>query len=551
MRAAGILLPALAILLVTGCQMDTLDTVGLRPRAKELTIQATYEMPDMDDTKTVRDADANIYWTPGDAISLFYGSGTDGGSKFVALTETVSRTTNFSGTITAVTGGADIGESDTYFWGLYPYDETASCDGQTVTMTIPAIQPGMDDTFAPGYAPSLGHSQGLMLSFRNIWSGFAFSVTEAGYQKVTFRGNNNELIAGKAKIGIDENGLPKVVQIVDGIREVTLTAPTAEGFVPGKYYYMQFFPTNFESGFTVEVSNATMTGTWVNNSAMDYPRSTWKRAKNLDTRCTSFTERDVDRTDFEDEHFANYIFSNYDYNNDGKLTPAERSMVEYIYVKTDTVTSLRGIEFFPNLYELNCIGVQQWNGETQQYEYGKLTSLNVKNNPNLKRLNCRSNRISSLDVSNNAKLSYLECESNLLTSLDVSRNTSLLELRCSENQLTLLDLTKNVSLTMLDCSYNPLSSLDISKNTELQSLHVNGLGLSVLDLSHVSNLIELGCDDNNLTSFVFFSPMQYSADLFKKLFSFPIWHTRLHNPQLLHFSSDTTGYKKPCSFCFI
>jgi len=498
MRAGSLLLGA-ALLLFTGCQPDNLVPEGAFARERELTIQATYEMPDLD-TKTVRDANAKIYWTPGDAISLFYGSGTDGGSKFTALAETVSLTTNFSGTITAVTGGADIELSDTYFWGLYPYDETSSCDGQTVTMTIPAVQPGMDDTFAPGFAPSLGHSQGLMLSFRNIWSGFGFTVSQSGYQKLTFRGNNNEFLAGRAKIGIDENGLPKVVQIVDGIREVTLTAPDANGFVPGKYYYMQFFPITLEAGFTVEISNATKTGTYVYSDAMDYPRSTWKRAKNVDTRCQSFVERDVTRADFEDEHFANYVFGQFDSNRDGILSLDERNSATYISVRTDTVASVRGVEYFPNLTQLNVRGVRRWNNQTQQYDTGLLTSLDVSGNSKLRYLTCNSNQLTDLNLSKNPALQSLYCYYNQLTSLDLSNNTALQDLSCYNNQLTSLDLSNNTALLSLSCSYNPIPSIDISHNTELQSLQVNGLGLSNLDFSHNTKLTYLSCSSNNLTT---------------------------------------------------
>ena len=201
----AIILPALtAVLFLAGCHDEQMET-SMSFRQKKITaIEATYELPEMD-TKTVRDENAKIYWTPGDAISLFYGSGTNGGSKFVAQNAAVALKTTFTGSITAVTGGSDIDDDENLFWGLYPYDKNASCDGQTVTMSIPSVQKGMEDTFAPGLAPSLGRSYKLTLSFRNIWSGFGFTVSEPGFKTVTFRGNGGEDLAGRAKIGIDEN----------------------------------------------------------------------------------------------------------------------------------------------------------------------------------------------------------------------------------------------------------------------------------------------------------------------------------------------------------
>lgn len=535
MWPVSLVIPVAAFLSLTGCQIDSLEPEHAPVRDNNLVIQATYEVPEFE-TKTVRDDNAKIYWTPGDAISLFYGSGTDGGSKFVALTEEVSFTTNFSGTITAVTGGADIGEADTYFWGLYPYDETSSCDGQTITMSIPSIQPGMEGTFAPGYAPSLGHSQGLMLSFRNIWSGFGFTVSEPGYQVLTFRGNNGESLAGRAKIGVDEDGLPYVVQILDGIQEVSITSPTSEGFVPGEYYYMQFFPITLESGFTVEISSKTQTGIYVYSNSMTFSRSKWNRAKNVDTRCTSFIERKVTRADFEDPHFANYVFSNFDWDKNGELSVEERNSVNYIGVQTDTIASLRGVEFFSNLLELYCNGVQRWNSQTQQYEYGNLTSLDLSGNPKLQYLSCNYNRLTTLDVSKNTALQSIYCYYNQLTTLDVSENTALQNLACEDNQLTALDISGNTALIQLDCSYNQISTLDVSNNPELRILEVNSLGLSTLDLSHNTKLTSLYCSSNNLTSVdVSVFPDLTSLDVsYNPLSSFDI----SNNPKLTYLGCD-------------
>lgn len=97
-----VLLPFVAFLSLAGCQVDQMDADLSDSIEQKLVIRATYESPDID-TKTMRDGSGKIYWVPGDAISLFYGSGTAGGSKFVAMTDTVALVTNFSGTITLLT----------------------------------------------------------------------------------------------------------------------------------------------------------------------------------------------------------------------------------------------------------------------------------------------------------------------------------------------------------------------------------------------------------------------------------------------------------------
>ena len=65
-----------------------------------------------------------------------------------------------------------------------------------------------------------------------------------------------------------------------------------------------------------------------------------------------------------------------------------------------------------------------------------LTSLDVRRNPKLMRLDVRNTQLASLDLSRNTALTVLNVENNQLTSLDLSRNTKLFELWVNRNQLT-------------------------------------------------------------------------------------------------------------------
>lgn len=274
------LLPLFALVACT----EKLDNNGIVDG--KLTIQATFESAEEANTKTTLHSDGHIYWTPGDAISLFYGSGANGGSKFVSDIQEDNRVSSFSGTIGAVTGLSDDSADDLMFWGLYPYDSEASCDAQTVTVKILNEQEGMDDTFAPGYAPSLGRAPGLLLSFRSVYSGFYFTLTETGYQSITFRANNGEKITGTAKIGFDASGAPVVSEILSGTNAVTVTAPTNSGFAVGKKYYVTFFPTVLAGGFTVELRSASRVGTYVIDRSVNCKRNVINKVVDLDTKCT-------------------------------------------------------------------------------------------------------------------------------------------------------------------------------------------------------------------------------------------------------------------------
>jgi len=271
------------MLAFAGCQTDISKDVSNCFSDTELTIQATMELP-LTETKTTCDDALNVYWTPDDAISLFYGlEGENGGSKFTSTITEPSLRSAFTGTIGAVTGVGDVPAEDLMFWGLYPYDATSSFDGQSVMVTMLSQQTGMADSFAPGMAPTLGRAPGLLLSFKNIYTGLYVTVTEAGYQSVTLRTRGGEQIAGRAKVGWVD-GAPKVLDFVSGqtTNEVTLTAPTSAGFEPGKKYYILFYPVSMSTGFTVEIKSATKIGTFTNSNNLTLQRNKIYSVVNID-----------------------------------------------------------------------------------------------------------------------------------------------------------------------------------------------------------------------------------------------------------------------------
>ena len=86
-----------------------------------------------------------------------------------------------------------------------------------------------------------------------------------------------------------------------------------------------------------------------------------------------------------------------------------------------------------------------------------------------------------------------------LTAIDVSNNTQLTELDCSYNLLSSLDVSKNTQLQTLSCSFNNLSSLDVSKNTQLKRLYCFANYLTSLNVSN-TQLELLYCYSNNFSS---------------------------------------------------
>lgn len=284
-KLAAVFLAAL-VLLMPGCQMGDSPSDSVLPADGRLTIQGSFEQVTDMNSKSVLHDDGHIYWTPGDAISLFYGSGTDGGSKFVAELESDDRVASFSGVISAVTGLSDDSADDLMFWGLYPYDPEAICDGQSITTGILRYQMGRAGTFAPGMAPSLGRAPGLLLPFRNLYSGIWFTVTRDGYRRFTFRSNNGEPVSGRCSVGFGEDGLPYIKQVLKGTDAVTVLAPDGGTFVPDKRYYAILIPQSLSGGFTVTLESDTEVGTYVIDRSVNFLRNKISKVENLDTKAT-------------------------------------------------------------------------------------------------------------------------------------------------------------------------------------------------------------------------------------------------------------------------
>ena len=172
-----------------------------------------------------------------------------------------------------------------------------------------------------------------------------------------------------------------------------------------------------------------------------------------------------------DDTFREYLLKQFDKDHNGTLYPAERYAVTEIDVNDKNITSLKGIEFFPNLKKLDC-------------GHNRLTSLDVSKNTELTYLKCSYNRLTELDVSKNTELTYLDCGYNRLTELDVSQNTKLTALYFVSNKITSLQADNCTNLTVIFTGSNKYK-VEVYKKTRI-------LDPSILpgnfDISRVRNL---------------------------------------------------------------
>ena len=221
------------------------------------------------------------------------------------------------------------------------------------------------------------------------------------------------------------------------------------------------------------------------------------------------TSLPINEKNFPDDSFRNYI-KTYKAGGRDVLTVEEQRKVETIEVEGKNISSLRGIEAFPNRTELKC-----GNNSIQK--------LDLRQNPKLKTLKCNKNQLTQLDLSKNPDIDYLNCSENQLEQLDVSHLKDLVTLNCSHNDLEQLDVrnskfletlycssnrlkeldadvTHKSRLVSVECQNNQLTSLILGQNKLLKKLNCANNQLTQLNLNNMNSLKELKCQNNQLTA---------------------------------------------------
>ena len=169
----------------------------------------------------------------------------------------------------------------------------------------------------------------------------------------------------------------------------------------------------------------------------------------------------INASNFPDPDFRNYVKAEFDKDNNNSLSESERKTATVINVKDKLIETLEGIEFFPNLRELDC-------------SINQLSRLDVSKNPALVWLSCTRNQLTSLDLSQNHALENLQVMENCLTSLDLSP-TVVSTLYADGNQIDI-----NVEETPRTFNLSTLpGKFDVTKATNWSGGTVSGKTLKV------------------------------------------------------------------------
>lgn len=505
-------------------------------------------------TRTIRQNDGSIYWDKNESIKIFYDSQTYG--VFTSTNQSVSATASFSGLFNNLVSDNDIAKNGII--ALYPSQDAEYDDGNII-FTVPSSQEAEVGTFKKGLFPSIAKSKSSSLSFYNICGGIKLSVYYEGIKSITLKGNNSEYLAGQISASFSATGVPEY-SVIDGVSEITLTAPQGEYFEVGKMYYIVTLPCTLLNGFTITYHTDNEDAKVKIDDTVTIHRS--KFGLVLDKDVHGFVIH------FDDPEFKASVVEQYDDNFDGEIDYIEAENVTNINCSNRDITSLEGVKYLVNLKSLNCSG--NLLKEIDLSSLSKLTTLNCYENPieslildnctsltAMSIINATTNSISNqkvvidgyqdsdkfvfsakgtlytdfsfinsdivktLDVSGDftnslniynipnvteLKVGEMNVEvmnlHNLnLTSLDLTSNTNLKELYLQNNKLTSINLTKNTQLTKLNISDNNLQSINIRQNTLLTELKLNNnSSISTLNIDENLSLTTLEAEGLSIST---------------------------------------------------
>lgn len=327
------------------------------------TITFTAAWAGSDETRTILQSDGtSVWWDATEQINVFFSDKASG--KFTSTNSQPQAIVDFQGSLPIVVGSVETENPPHAYWAVYPYNSANTCDGGSVTLTVPATQTAKEGTFADKMFPSIATSTNFYLAFYNVCGGVRFTVANEGIASVTFKANNGEALAGKVKVGFD--GTPVIKSVIEGASEVVVNAPTG-GFVPGKYYFATLLPQTLTKGvsLTFTKSDGKVASTSLDNS-ITINRSRFGKMDEKD-KGLEFENNPEDAIVFADSKVKEKLVAAFDTNGDGELSYAEAAAVKSAsdlknaFGSIKTYISFNEFQYFTGITSLANSMFENWN----------------------------------------------------------------------------------------------------------------------------------------------------------------------------------------------
>ena len=238
-----IVLSAFAAFALIGCNTGQIEEPVVPSEEREMVFHAVCGADDAG-TRTVRQEDGKVFWSPGEKISIFQGNQDEGGAMFTSTNTTDAQYADFKGTLSGQSGD---------YWALYPYNVESWCyDGSYVVTTFTNQQKAVAGSFPDNLYIALARSGTTDLSFKHPLGGIKFSVLSSGIKRATLKAIGGESLAGSLMaLDFDNNGKAFVGACWYPWDYIELTPEDGGTFVPGEAYYFVTVPVTMAKGFYI------------------------------------------------------------------------------------------------------------------------------------------------------------------------------------------------------------------------------------------------------------------------------------------------------------
>lgn len=312
----------------------------------QLTFSAVWASFNGSKTQIAENA-TDILWSPEERINIFYGNCFSG--EFVSSNTEPQALVSFTGTLNSFTGTIDNPAPSASFYAVYPYHEDNSCDGASVSFSLPHEQVGEAGTFADKFFPAVARSNGLDLAFYNVCGGARFSVLKEGVKRAVFLSQDGTPMAGTLRVGFDDNGLPQVLEVSDEVDSVVVVAPKT-GFVAGEPYFAAMIPQTHADGLLVRLYTDRQRADTLLSFPITVHRSAFGLLGGIDdgleyVECTEIPDPSSE-IDFVDEVVDSICVARFDLDEDGRLTIAEAQEVTSF---AGCFANNKDIQYFPEI----------------------------------------------------------------------------------------------------------------------------------------------------------------------------------------------------------
>lgn len=206
-------------------------------------------------TRTFIESNKYLRWTAGDEISYFPEITYNMQYRFKG------NTGDNSGAFEKITTDLVTGNSIAGCYAVYPYlESTTMSDDATISFAFSATQHYAENSFGLGANVMVAVAESKkdnVLSFKNACGYLKLQLCgEAAIKRIELSANRGELIAGDAKIVVDENNIPEMT-ISTGVATMTLDCGTgvvlSNDDARPTTFWLALPPVTFNEGITITI----------------------------------------------------------------------------------------------------------------------------------------------------------------------------------------------------------------------------------------------------------------------------------------------------------